>query len=167
MKNILKETLGANDIQRWSDLMPRWGCLVNGPLPAYFSFIWAFSTKHYNFYNKLLRKTSIQNLVLDLNPRPLEHESPPITTTYTRTPASDGDVNLLKYLTFVYGKIDGDLSIISFTNELDWIFNDHQIVKMDLGGPAARTNELILRFENNKIFFLFIQHLDISTLRKM
>ena len=33
-------------------LMPSIGCFLNGPFPASFSFIFIFSSKHYNFYNK-------------------------------------------------------------------------------------------------------------------
>ena len=36
--------------------------------------------KHYNFYNKHMRKCPTSIRCWDLNPRPSEHESPPITT---------------------------------------------------------------------------------------
>ena len=54
--------------------------LKNGPCPASFSFIFVFSIKHYIFYNKEMWKMSINICGWDLNPRPLEYETPPITT---------------------------------------------------------------------------------------
>ena len=46
----------------------------------FFVYFWSYSNKQYNFYNnsKWKNPSSIQRR--DLNPRPLEHESPPITT---------------------------------------------------------------------------------------
>ena len=54
---------------------------LNGPSQASFWFIFVFSNKHYNFYNKyMLKNVHPVYRALDLNPRPSEHESPPTTT---------------------------------------------------------------------------------------
>ena len=52
---------------------------LNGPSSASFLIIFVFSDKHYNAHNKYMScPSSIRRQ--DLNPRPSEHESPPITT---------------------------------------------------------------------------------------
>ena len=55
---------------------------LNEPSPASFSFIFVFSNKHNNFYNKWMWNNihPVGILCWDSNLRPLEHESPPITT---------------------------------------------------------------------------------------
>ena len=54
--------------------------LKNGPFPASFSYIFVFSNIHYNSYNKCKWKNVCSIWRGDSNPRPLDHESPPITT---------------------------------------------------------------------------------------
>ena len=51
----------------------------NGPSPPSFLFIFVFSNKHYNFTTNKCEKCSSSIRHWDSNPRPLEHESPPIT----------------------------------------------------------------------------------------
>ena len=46
------------------------------------------SNKHYNFYNNIMWKISIQYPVLGFNPQPLEHQSPPLTTRPELPPKS-------------------------------------------------------------------------------
>ena len=54
---------------------------LNGPTPASFSFIFVLPNTHYIFYNKQdVKKCPSSIQCRDLNSRPLEHESPPITT---------------------------------------------------------------------------------------
>ena len=56
-------------------------CFLNGPTPASFSFIFVFSDTHYNFYNNKNAKNCPSSIwCWDLNSRPLEYESPTITT---------------------------------------------------------------------------------------
>ena len=50
----------------------------NGPSQASFSFIFVFANKQYNSYHCEKSPSSIQ--CWDSNPRPWEHQSPPITT---------------------------------------------------------------------------------------
>ena len=49
------------------------------PRPLFHLFL-VFSSKQYNFYNKSMRKNVMSIRCRDLNPRPLERESPRITT---------------------------------------------------------------------------------------
>ena len=57
--------------------------LKNGPSPTSVSFIFVFSNQHYNSYNKYMWKMVYPSSIRRRysNPRPLEHESPPKTTT--------------------------------------------------------------------------------------
>ena len=53
----------------------------NGPTLASFSFIFVFSNTHYKFYNnRYVKKCPSSIRCRDLKSRPLEYESPPITT---------------------------------------------------------------------------------------
>ena len=56
--------------------------LKNGPTPASFSFIFVFSNTHYNLFIQQMnvKKCPSSLRCQDSNSRPLEHESPPITT---------------------------------------------------------------------------------------
>ena len=56
--------------------------LKNGPIPVSFCIFSVFSNKQYIFYNKSMLKKSCPSSIQyqDLNPRPSEHETPPITT---------------------------------------------------------------------------------------
>ena len=53
--------------------------LKNGPFPASFSFIFVFSTKHYNCYSKC-EKYPFSIRCWDFAPQPSGCESPPKTT---------------------------------------------------------------------------------------
>ena len=53
---------------------------LNGPSPAYFLFIFVFSNNHYNFTTTKCEKCPYGSRCRDSNPRPSEHESPPVTT---------------------------------------------------------------------------------------
>ena len=64
-------------------ICPNFLFFKNGPTPRpLFNLFSVFLNKQYNFYYKSMWKNvmSIQYPVLNSNPRPLEYESPPITT---------------------------------------------------------------------------------------
>ena len=53
---------------------------IHSYIQASFSFIFAFSIKHYNFYNKCVKKCPSSIWYWDSNSLHSKHESPPITT---------------------------------------------------------------------------------------
>ena len=54
--------------------------IIHSYIQASFSFIFAFSIKHYNFYNKCVKKCPSSIWYWDSNSLHSKHESPPITT---------------------------------------------------------------------------------------
>ena len=57
-----------------------WHIFLKGPSSASFSCIFVFSNNHYNFTTNKCEKCPSSIWCWVLNPRPLEHESPPIST---------------------------------------------------------------------------------------
>ena len=74
----------------------------NGPSQASFSFIFVFANKQYNSYHCEKSPSNIQ--CWDSNPRPWEHQSPPITTRPEFNPPPS---ELLKTLLAVSQQISG------------------------------------------------------------
>ena len=60
-----------------------------GPSQASFQFIFDFSSKHYNFYNKLCEKCPSSIRCWDSNPQPSEHEPTPLTTRSALLPKDE------------------------------------------------------------------------------
>ena len=104
-KQLQNDKLFNNSCRIWTRLLwnqkrphsaLKWQSLVS------FSFIFAFSNKHYNFYNKYMWiKCPSSIWCWDLNPRPSEHESPPITTRPGLTPIENGKIKSNSKLTFI------------------------------------------------------------------
>ena len=69
--------------------------LKNGPTPASFRLFLVFSHKQYKFYSKSIWKCPSSIWRWDLNPRPSEHESPPITNRPGLPPSQDSRLHFV------------------------------------------------------------------------
>ena len=82
--------LKRKDVVSWARIF--YNCFFKWPFPASFLLIFVFSGKHFNFYNNWIYEKCPSSIPCwDSNPRPTEHESPPITT---RPPGLDRYFNL-------------------------------------------------------------------------
>ena len=89
----------------------------NGPSSASFSYIFVFSNKHYNSYNKCMWKILCSSSIWcrDSNPQSLEHQSPPLTTRPGLPPNCRKYLSTSNYFLFCFTEPDGSVTCKNVT----------------------------------------------------
>ena len=128
--------VGNNFSTNWAATTDRKFFLKNGPTSASFSFIFGLFKQTIEFLQQINVKKCIQYMThRDSNPRPLEHESSPLTTTPVLPPlwpegCSSNNCRCIQVGATFHGRREnGFWTIKTFTYLLTYVLNWVRLIR--------------------------------------